>query len=92
MQGLRFQFLSLLRLPDRKRFRDLSADEWEDALASGSYAPDVIDIAGNIAPNTYQRASYYFISGTTDRSPEIDLWKGLSGAAVFDNDDCMSVW
>nr|WP_246804796.1 NACHT domain-containing protein [Mesorhizobium mediterraneum] len=81
-----FPLLSALRLPDRRRFRDLSEDERESALVSANYAPDMTDLAGHIAPGSLPRSSYYLISGTTDQPLQRDLWKGLSGAAVFDGD------
>jgi hypothetical protein len=81
-----FPLLSMLRLPDRRRFRDLTEDERALALSSGNYAPDILDLTGKIAPNTFQRSSYYLINGTSDQPTHRALWKGLSGAAVFDTD------
>ncbi|MGO7182486.1 NACHT domain-containing protein [Rhizobium brockwellii] len=81
-----FPLLSTLRLPDRRRFRDLSEEERAAALLSANYMPDMTDLAGHIAPGSLQRSSYYLISGTTDQPLQRELWQGLSGAAVFDGD------
>jgi hypothetical protein len=72
---------------DGRRLRDLPPSEREQLVKRGGLVADSLSLKGTIRRDTALKDSQFHIqiSGQTPSDPE--LWRGMSGAAVFDDDN-----
>lgn len=78
--------LALIRMSDGKRLRDLSWEACEAAIEHKDVLADTHTVAGIIYPAASQKNFSYNIYVQNDRPTQLKLWRGMSGAAVFDDD------
>jgi hypothetical protein len=76
-----------MRTIDGRRLRDLPNDERRRLLKNGDLIADSFEMRGTIQRATALKDYQFHVHVKNETPDEVELWRGLSGAALFDSDE-----
>ena len=77
----------MMRTVDGKRLRDLTSDERQRSFHSGDLIADSFELRGTIRRANAIKDYQFHVHVNNETPDDAELWRGLSGAALFDSDE-----